>query len=140
MAAESARLFPVDVVRRGLMAHHHARDLIAQADLPSELWSRLARLSADPVLFLTRCVTHLCAPGFFQFMGVGRALFAARRVAALLTVFGGSALLFYLVHLYHYALTRWVFAAQRTGRVAIYRVWLLGAVVCGRWLRWPGVC
>jgi uncharacterized membrane protein len=82
MDAQPARLFPVDVVRGGLMALmalDHARDFIAQADLPSELWSQPARLSTDPLLFLTRFVTHLCAPGFFLLMGAGLALFAEGR-------------------------------------------------------------
>src|SRR5690349_22193446 len=82
MDAQPARLFPVDVVRGGLMALmalDHARDFIAQSDLPSELWSQPARLLPDPWLFLTRFVTHLCAPGFFLLMGVGLALFAEGR-------------------------------------------------------------
>jgi uncharacterized membrane protein len=82
MEAQPARLFPVDVVRGGLMALmalDHARDFIAQTDWPSELWSQPARLSPDPLLFLTRFVTHLCAPGFFLLMGVGLALFAEGR-------------------------------------------------------------
>jgi uncharacterized membrane protein len=85
MDAQPARLFPVDVVRGGLMALmalDHARDFIAQADLPSELWNRPAPPAVDALLFLTRFVTHLCAPGFFLLMGAGLALFAENRARA----------------------------------------------------------
>jgi uncharacterized membrane protein len=77
-----ARLASLDALRGliiVLMAVDHARGLIAR-NHPSEFWgSSLPDYRGDWVAFLTRLVTHLCAPGFMFLMGAGAALFAASR-------------------------------------------------------------
>jgi uncharacterized membrane protein len=76
------RLSSLDTVR-GLiivfMAIDHARGFIAR-NHPGEFWGApLPDYHGDWVAFLTRLVTHLCAPGFMFLMGTGAALFAASR-------------------------------------------------------------
>lgn len=67
-----------------VMAVDHASAFVAQKH-GSEFWTGpFTRYSAvdfvaGPLSFLTRFVTHLCAPGFFFLMGAGMALFAASR-------------------------------------------------------------
>jgi uncharacterized membrane protein len=62
-----------------LMAIDHARGFIAK-NHPAEFWgSPLPDYGADALAFLTRLVTHPCAPGFFFLMGTGMALLAASR-------------------------------------------------------------
>jgi uncharacterized membrane protein len=77
-----ARLSSLDTLR-GLiivfMAIDHARGFIAR-NHPGEFWGApLPDYQGDWVAFLTRLVTHLCAPGFMFLMGAGAALFAASR-------------------------------------------------------------
>ena len=63
-----------------LMAIDHARGFIAR-NHPSEFWgAALPDYQGDWLAFLTRLVTHLCAPGFMFLMGAGAALFATSRV------------------------------------------------------------
>src|SRR5262245_29860521 len=65
----SARVTSVDVVRGGvivLMALDHVRDFVTNVRFEPE---NLARGST--ALFLTRWVTHFCAPTFFLLAGVG---------------------------------------------------------------------
>jgi uncharacterized membrane protein len=65
-----------------LMAIDHARGFIAR-NHPGEFWgSPLPDYQGDWVAFLTRLVTHLCAPGFMFLMGAGAALFATSRARA----------------------------------------------------------
>jgi uncharacterized membrane protein len=76
------RLSSLDTLR-GLiivfMAIDHARGFIAR-NHPGEFWGApLPDYQGDWVAFLTRLVTHLCAPGFMFLMGAGGALFAASR-------------------------------------------------------------
>lgn len=76
------RLSSLDTLR-GLiivfMAIDHARGFIAR-NHPGEFWgAALPDYQGDWVAFLTRLVTHLCAPGFMFLMGAGAALFAASR-------------------------------------------------------------
>lgn len=76
------RLSSLDAMR-GLiiviMAIDHARGFIAR-NHPSEWWGRaLPNYQGDALAFLTRLVTHLCAPGFFFLLGAGMALLAASR-------------------------------------------------------------
>lgn len=61
------------------MAIDHARGFIAR-NHPGEFWGApLPDYQGDWIAFLTRLVTHLCAPGFMFLMGAGAALFAASR-------------------------------------------------------------
>ena len=78
----AARLPSLDTMR-GLiivfMAIDHARGFIAK-NHPGEFWGGpLPDYAGDVLDFLTRLVTHLCAPGFFFLMGTGMALLAASR-------------------------------------------------------------
>jgi len=63
------------------MALDHASYFIARVH-PLEIWSTPPPYYADTVAFLTRWLTHLCAPGFFMLMGIGIVYFAESRVAA----------------------------------------------------------
>lgn len=65
-----------------MMAIDHARAFIAK-NHPGEFWGRpLPDYGPDTLAFLTRLVTHLCAPGFLFLMGAGMAFFAASRASA----------------------------------------------------------
>ena len=65
-----------------LMAIDHARGFVAR-NHPSEFWgTALPDYQGDWLAFVTRLVTHLCAPGFMFLMGAGAALFAASRTRA----------------------------------------------------------
>jgi uncharacterized membrane protein len=61
-----------------LMAIDHASFFIARIH-PSESWAFGPPYYASTTAFVTRWITHLCAPGFFLLMGAGMALFAASR-------------------------------------------------------------
>ena len=80
IGAESigARLPSLDALRGliiVLMAIDHARAFIAK-NHSGEFWGRaLPDYGGDTVAFLTRLVTHLCAPGFMFLMGTGMVLF-----------------------------------------------------------------
>ena len=76
------RLLPLDLLRgllMILMALDHANFHIAQQHSPGEYWGGPFPTFADPFHFLTRFVTHFCAPGFFFTMGAGMVLFASSR-------------------------------------------------------------
>jgi uncharacterized membrane protein len=79
------RLSSIDAARGliiVLMAIDHARGFIAK-NHPGEFWGRaLPDYGGDGLAFLTRLVTHPCAPGFFFLMGAGMALLAASRAQA----------------------------------------------------------
>ena len=79
---QSKRLFPLDALR-GLiivfMALDHANYFIAQQHSPGEYWGGPFPAYDSALPFLTRLVTHFCAPGFFFLMGVGMLLFADAR-------------------------------------------------------------
>lgn len=83
--ASASRLASLDALRGliiVLMAIDHARGFIAR-NHPGEFWgSPLPDYQGDWVAFLTRLVTHLCAPGFMFLMGTGAALFATSRALA----------------------------------------------------------
>lgn len=64
-----------------LMALDHASFFIARVH-PAETWAAPPPYYADVAAFLTRWLTHLCAPGFFLLMGIGITLFAESRTAA----------------------------------------------------------
>jgi uncharacterized membrane protein len=64
-----------------IMAVDHASLFIAHRH-SSEVWNDNITRYSTALPFLTRFVTHLCAPGFFFLMGVGIAMFAASRAKA----------------------------------------------------------
>ena len=64
-----------------LMAIDHASFFIARVH-PLETWAAPPPYYADAAAFLTRWLTHLCAPGFFMLMGIGFVWFAESRIAA----------------------------------------------------------
>ena len=78
----SERQLPVDLLR-GLiivfMALDHANYFVAQQHSSGEYWGGPTPVFPSTLAFLTRLVTHYCAPGFFFLMGVGMTLFAMSR-------------------------------------------------------------
>lgn len=64
-----------------LMAIDHASFFIARVH-PAETWAASPPYYADLAAFLTRWLTHLCAPGFFMLMGIGIVWFGESRRAA----------------------------------------------------------
>ncbi|MEL6341709.1 MAG: heparan-alpha-glucosaminide N-acetyltransferase domain-containing protein [Myxococcota bacterium] len=78
-----SRLAPLDGLRGtivALMALDHASAFIARPpERVSEFWAVSFPVYTEPLPFLVRVVTHLCAPGFFLLMGASVALFAADR-------------------------------------------------------------
>ena len=64
-----------------LMAIDHASFFIARVH-PAESWAYGPPYYASTTAFVTRWITHLCAPGFFFLMGAGMAMFAASRLDA----------------------------------------------------------
>lgn len=64
-----------------LMAIDHASFFIARVH-PLETWAAPPPYYAGTAAFLTRWLTHLCAPGFFMLMGIGLVWFAESRLAA----------------------------------------------------------
>jgi len=61
-----------------LMAIDHAAFFVAKHH-PGEYWGLPLPVHPDWLSFLTRFITHLCAPGFFFLMGAGMVLFADSR-------------------------------------------------------------
>lgn len=76
------RLIPLDALR-GLimmvMALDHANLLIARAHSRPEMWGGFFPIYTDPLVWMTRVITHLAAPGFFWLMGASMILFATGR-------------------------------------------------------------
>ncbi len=78
------RLDTLDVFRgfiMVLMAIDHASYFVAKVH-HGEFWGSTLPQHSDLISFLTRWLTHLCAPGFFFLMGTGMALFAQSRITA----------------------------------------------------------
>jgi uncharacterized membrane protein len=76
------RFLPLDLLRGliiVLMALDHANYFIAQQHSSGEYWGGAIPVFPSTQAFLTRLVTHYCAPGFFFLMGVGMILFADSR-------------------------------------------------------------
>jgi uncharacterized membrane protein len=77
----SGRILSLDA-QRGLimvlMAIDHAAFFVAKHH-PSEFWGLPLPQHPDWLSFMTRHVSHLCAPGFFLLMGAGVVLFADSR-------------------------------------------------------------
>jgi uncharacterized membrane protein len=62
-----------------LMAIDHARAFVAK-NHPGEFWGRpLPDYGGDVLAFVTRLISHPCAPGFFFLMGAAMVLLAAAR-------------------------------------------------------------
>lgn len=79
--SKESRLLYLDALRgliMILMAVDHASYFIAHKH-PAEFWGQPLPEYAGALPFLTRFVTHFCAPGFFFLMGIGMMLFAASR-------------------------------------------------------------
>jgi uncharacterized membrane protein len=75
------RLSSLDNLRgliMAVMALDHV-SLFVHHQHSSEFWTGGWTKYTDALAFLTRFVTHLCAPGFFFLMGVGMCLFASSR-------------------------------------------------------------
>lgn len=78
------RLFSLDALRGFiimLMALDHASSFIAKIHY-SEFWGIALPQHMTILSFLTRWITHLCAPGFFFLMGTGMILFSTARLKA----------------------------------------------------------
>lgn len=78
----SARYASIDILRgilMVLMALDHAMLFIARQHSPGEYWGGSFPSYSSALPFITRAITHLCAPGFFFLMGTGMALFAISR-------------------------------------------------------------
>lgn len=64
------------------MALDHARTFLCESSGGYEIWAgRFTQYQGDLFAFLTRFVSHLCAPGFFFLMGAGMVFLAASRSA-----------------------------------------------------------
>jgi uncharacterized membrane protein len=61
-----------------LMALDHASYFVARVH-PGEFWGVPLPVYPDALHFLTRLITHLCAPGFFFLMGISMILFTESR-------------------------------------------------------------
>ncbi len=76
------RLFPLDALRgliMILMALDHANYFVARRHPTGEFWGIPIPQYGNVAEFLTRFITHICAPGFFFLMGVGMVFFAHSR-------------------------------------------------------------
>jgi uncharacterized membrane protein len=76
------RLVPLDALRgliMILMAIDHANYFVARMHPTGEFWGVPIPQYNNIAEFLTRFVTHICAPGFFFLMGAGMVLFAHSR-------------------------------------------------------------
>jgi uncharacterized membrane protein len=61
-----------------LMPIDHA-NMLLRGSHPLEIWNSPVHYYANASEFLTRFITHFCAPGFFFLMGAGMVLFAESR-------------------------------------------------------------
>lgn len=79
------RFVPLDLFRGLIMIvmaidHASINSVYIRKTHPLEIWnSSVAGYFSDSGAFLTRFITHFCAPGFFFLMGAGMILFAASR-------------------------------------------------------------
>src|SRR5688500_6657247 len=75
---EGGRLASIDALRgliMVIMALDHVSFMVGRFH-SAEMWAGLWTRYESPLAFLTRFITHLCAPGFFFLMGVGISLMA----------------------------------------------------------------
>ena len=78
---ESGRLGSIDALRgliMVIMALDHVSFMVGRFH-SGEMWAGLWTRYASPLAFLTRFITHLCAPGFFFLMGAGISLMVEHR-------------------------------------------------------------
>jgi len=78
----ASRLLPLDALRgliMALMALDHTSLFVAHKHAAGEHWGGEFPAYSSALPFLTRLVTHLCAPGFSFLMGTGMLLFAQSR-------------------------------------------------------------
>jgi uncharacterized membrane protein len=78
---EGGRLASIDALRgliMVIMALDHVSFMVGRFH-SAEMWAGLWTRYESPLAFLTRFITHLCAPGFFFLMGVGLCLMADSR-------------------------------------------------------------
>jgi uncharacterized membrane protein len=82
--SKTERFLPLDALRgliMILMAIDHANYFVARMHPTGEFWG-VSLPQYDSILeFLTRFVTHICAPGFFFLLGAGMVLFAHSRLS-----------------------------------------------------------
>jgi len=81
-SSTASRLLPLDALRgliMALMALDHANLFVAHKHSAGEHWGGEFPTYSSALPFLTRLVTHLCAPGFSFLMGTGIWLFAQSR-------------------------------------------------------------
>ena len=81
-SSRAPRLLPLDALRgliMILMAVDHASYFVARTHPSGEFWGVPIPQYANLAEFLTRFVTHICAPGFFFLMGAGMVLFVQSR-------------------------------------------------------------
>lgn len=79
------RFVPLDLFRGLIMIvmaidHASINSVYLSKSHPLEIWnSSVAGIFPDSGVFLTRFITHFCAPGFFFLMGAGMVLFSVSR-------------------------------------------------------------
>ncbi len=79
--SSGSRFQPLDILRgliMVIMAVDHVSFFIARVHF-SEYWGVQLPLYTDALSFITRFITHQCAPGFFFLMGAGIVLLTASR-------------------------------------------------------------
>ncbi len=80
--AAMMRTVPIDLLRgfiMMLMALDHASGMVARTHF-TEIWGVSFKVYPDLGWWLTRFVSHMCAPGFFFLMGMSMLLFAEKRL------------------------------------------------------------
>ena len=137
-SGRSYRVESVDVLRgllMVLMALDHARDYFSSATIdptdPIHSW---------PALFITRWVTHLCAPGFILLAGASVYLQRQRKSAAMLTrslILRGLWLIFLEITVVSFG---WSFGF---GMPILQVIWVIGVCMIAlaglQWLPMPAV-
>ena len=81
MEKSPRRLVSIDILRgliMALMALDHTSGIIFKVH-QSEYWDRPLPVYRDFLTFITRTITHICAPGFFLLLGMSLVLFASSR-------------------------------------------------------------